>query len=171
MVDRIYSRDDDEEGEDSEDAKEGTSSSKAPSTVKKNLVDNSQSVINEETVSNTNENEIKSEEPMEKEIVPIDNNSKQETKPTESGSGVKLKKPFMPVGPPPWDQILLRPADYLRWRLVCYTLDDWRTVTDKYRHSHSKCEKDLYRIIHNDFLPAIEKLFEENVKKISDQVF
>lgn len=47
------------------------------------------------------------------------------------------------------------------WQVVCFTEDDWTHLTEKFKGSLSKVEKELYRSLSENFLPEIPKLFQE----------
>lgn len=50
-----------------------------------------------------------------------------------------------------------------RWHLLCETEEDWKTFAEKFRKSKAKCERDLYRVIVQDFLPESANLITEKV--------
>lgn len=89
----------------------------------------------------------------------------------ESKSNSNRKRPFIPVGPPPWDQENLKPTD-IRWSVVCFSYEDWKILSSSFENSKSKTEKDLHRVLTEDFLPAIEQLFlqreREKAKKLAE---
>lgn len=47
------------------------------------------------------------------------------------------------------------------WQVVCFTEDDWNRLTEKFKNSSSKVEKELYRSLSENFLPELPKLFAE----------
>ena len=51
-----------------------------------------------------------------------------------------------------------------RWHLVCHSQEDWQKLTDFFKKSKVKCEKELYKTLANDFLPEIQSLFVAKVK-------
>uniref|UniRef100_A0A915JKA1 DDT domain-containing protein n=1 Tax=Romanomermis culicivorax TaxID=13658 RepID=A0A915JKA1_ROMCU len=77
-----------------------------------------------------------------------------------------MKEESMDTTPPssvetPWDQPLLKAPEKTRWKLVCSTMEEWKQLAEKYENSRSEKEQSLYRVLTDDFLPAIETLFVE----------
>ena len=52
------------------------------------------------------------------------------------------------------------------WCLVCATYDGWQALTDQFKNSLKKCEKDLAKSLTINFLPTIKALLEEKVMAI-----
>ena len=50
------------------------------------------------------------------------------------------------------------------WSVACLTLQDWEDLTEKYKNSKKKSEKDLYETLSESFLPEIVKMFAEKEK-------
>ena len=50
------------------------------------------------------------------------------------------------------------------WSVACLTLEDWQDLTEKYKKSKKKSEKDLYETLSESFLPEIVKMFAEKEK-------
>uniref|UniRef100_A0A914XDX0 Cat eye syndrome critical region protein 2 n=1 Tax=Plectus sambesii TaxID=2011161 RepID=A0A914XDX0_9BILA len=72
-----------------------------------------------------------------------------------------------PVGPPPYEQELLRfdAATDTRWYVVCKDMMDWKALADSFRTSRSKLEKMLYSILKKEFLPSIEEIYAQKEKE------
>ena len=51
------------------------------------------------------------------------------------------------------------------WSVACLTLQDWEDLTDKYKSSKKKSEKELYETLSESFLPEIVKMFAEKEKE------
>ena len=51
------------------------------------------------------------------------------------------------------------------WSVACLTLQDWEDLTDKYKNSRKKSEKELYETLSESFLPEIVKMFAEKEKE------
>jgi len=49
--------------------------------------------------------------------------------------------------------------------VACLTLQDWEDLTNKYKHSKKKSEKELYETLSESFLPEIVKMFAEKEKE------
>ncbi|KAF5282395.1 hypothetical protein FQA39_LY17592 [Lamprigera yunnana] len=47
------------------------------------------------------------------------------------------------------------------WQVVCFTEDDWFQLAKKFKKSQSKCERQLYRTLTENFLPELPRLFCE----------
>lgn len=47
------------------------------------------------------------------------------------------------------------------WQVVCFTEDDWIQLAKKFKKSQSKCERQLYRTLTENFLPELPRLFSE----------
>lgn len=45
------------------------------------------------------------------------------------------------------------------WQVVCFTPDDWQTLTNRFKGSRNEDERALYKTLFNDFMPEIPKLF------------
>lgn len=45
------------------------------------------------------------------------------------------------------------------WCCVCRTEDDWIQLTEKFKDSKHACEKDLFNVLNDNFLPSINQLF------------
>ena len=48
-----------------------------------------------------------------------------------------------------------------RWHLVCAAFKDWKLLADSLEQSHVKCEKELYKLISEEFLPRLPSMFEK----------
>lgn len=59
------------------------------------------------------------------------------------------------------DDIDTRP----RWSVACLTLQDWEDLTEKYKKSKKKSEKELYETLSESFLPEIVKMFAEKERE------
>ena len=46
------------------------------------------------------------------------------------------------------------------WQVICFTEQDWQNLTNKFQNSKSKKEVALYKVLVEDFLPSIPKLFK-----------
>ena len=51
------------------------------------------------------------------------------------------------------------------WSVACLTLQDWEDLTQKYKNSKKKSEKELYETLSESFLPEIVKMFAEKEKE------
>ncbi|RZC33460.1 uncharacterized protein BDFB_003721, partial [Asbolus verrucosus] len=47
------------------------------------------------------------------------------------------------------------------WQVICFTEDDWFQLNKKFKKSTSKCERQLYRTLTENFLPELPRLFRE----------
>lgn len=47
------------------------------------------------------------------------------------------------------------------WQVICYTEEDWEKLAAQLKGSTVKDEKALYRVLAEDFLPEIPRLFAE----------
>ncbi|XP_037944726.1 uncharacterized protein LOC119677450 [Teleopsis dalmanni] len=47
------------------------------------------------------------------------------------------------------------------WQVICFTEEDWQNLTSKFEKSTNAKERDLYRILHDNFLPKLPQLFRE----------
>jgi hypothetical protein len=45
------------------------------------------------------------------------------------------------------------------WSVACLTLDDWETLTEKYKKSKQKSDRELLSTLSESFLPEIVKMF------------
>uniref|UniRef100_K1PW96 Cat eye syndrome critical region protein 2 n=1 Tax=Magallana gigas TaxID=29159 RepID=K1PW96_MAGGI len=52
----------------------------------------------------------------------------------------------------------------VRWHLICVDMDDWEGLAELLKDSKVKCERDLYKCIVEDFLPAIPDIIEARMK-------
>lgn len=62
---------------------------------------------------------------------------------------------------PPFPKRPLNPN--VRWNLICVDMDDWEGLAESLKDSKIKCERDLYKCIVEDFLPAIPDIIEARV--------
>ena len=62
---------------------------------------------------------------------------------------------------PPFPKRPLNPN--VRWHLICVDMDDWEGLAESLKDSKVKCERDLYKCIVEDFLPAIPDIIEARV--------
>lgn len=53
----------------------------------------------------------------------------------------------------------------VRWHLICVDMDDWEGLAELLKDSKVKCERDLYKCIVEDFLPAIPDIIEARVSQ------
>ena len=51
------------------------------------------------------------------------------------------------------------------WSVACLTLADWESLTDKYKKSKRKCDRELYETLAESFLPEIVKMFAEKERE------
>jgi len=51
------------------------------------------------------------------------------------------------------------------WSVACLTLKDWEDLTEKYKKSKKKAEKELYETLSDGFLPEIVKMFAEKERE------
>ena len=49
--------------------------------------------------------------------------------------------------------------------MACLTLKDWEDLTEKYKKSKKKAEKELYETLSDGFLPEIVKMFAEKERE------
>lgn len=52
-----------------------------------------------------------------------------------------------------------------QWSVACLTLQDWEELTEKYKHSKKKNDKELYETLSESFLPEIIKMFAEKERE------
>ncbi|XP_048779537.2 uncharacterized protein LOC125682944 isoform X2 [Ostrea edulis] len=64
---------------------------------------------------------------------------------------------------PPFPKRPLNPN--VRWNLICVDMDDWEGLAESLKDSKIKCERDLYKCIVEDFLPAIPDIIEARQKE------
>lgn len=50
-----------------------------------------------------------------------------------------------------------------RWSVVCDTIEEWVNFAEKFKTSKSKNELNLFKIIQENFLPTLNKIYEEKV--------
>ncbi|KAL5006822.1 hypothetical protein ScPMuIL_015628 [Solemya velum] len=55
--------------------------------------------------------------------------------------------------------------DPVRWHLVCTTLEDWQALAESFKNSKVKCEKQLYQVITDSFLPEIPIILESRERE------
>ncbi|CAH1787491.1 unnamed protein product, partial [Owenia fusiformis] len=53
-----------------------------------------------------------------------------------------------------------------RWHMVCSIYGDWVKLTESFKESRTKCEKELYKTLSEEFLPEISNLMQEKEKAI-----
>ena len=51
------------------------------------------------------------------------------------------------------------------WSVACLTLQDWEDLTEKYKSSKKKSEKELHETLAESFLPEIVKMFAEKERE------
>lgn len=51
------------------------------------------------------------------------------------------------------------------WSVACLTLQDWEDLTNKYKKSKKKSDRDLYDTLNDNFLPEIVKMFAEKERE------
>ena len=51
------------------------------------------------------------------------------------------------------------------WSVACLTLKDWEDLTDKYKKSKKKSDRELYETLSESFLPEIVKMFAEQERE------
>ncbi|XP_011502520.1 PREDICTED: uncharacterized protein LOC105365923 [Ceratosolen solmsi marchali] len=51
------------------------------------------------------------------------------------------------------------------WQVVCFTLQDWNRLVEKFKDSEYATEQKLYKILSEDFMPEIPKLFDLKEKQ------
>lgn len=51
------------------------------------------------------------------------------------------------------------------WQVVCFTEQDWTTLTSKFKKATSKTERALHRTLSEYFLPEIPRLFQEKERQ------
>ena len=51
------------------------------------------------------------------------------------------------------------------WSVACLTLQDWEDLTEKYKKSKKKTERELYETLSEGFLPEIVKMFAEKERE------
>lgn len=47
------------------------------------------------------------------------------------------------------------------WQVICFTEDDWHHLAKKFRSSAHRSERKLYRVLRENFLPDLPRLFHE----------
>ena len=52
-----------------------------------------------------------------------------------------------------------------KWSVACLTLQDWEELTEKYKKSKKKCDRELYETLNDSFMPEIVKMFAEKEKE------
>lgn len=52
-----------------------------------------------------------------------------------------------------------------KWSVACLTQKDWEDLTEKYKKSKKKSEKELYETLNDNFLPEIVKMFAERERE------
>ena len=52
-----------------------------------------------------------------------------------------------------------------KWSVACLTLNDWEELTEKYKKSKKKCDRELYETLSESFLPEIVKMFAEKERE------
>lgn len=61
------------------------------------------------------------------------------------------------------DDRFMNVSEKSRWSVVCDTLEEWVNFTEKFKDSKSKNEKSLFTILQENFLPILNKIYEEKV--------
>lgn len=56
-------------------------------------------------------------------------------------------------------------GDRTIWSVACLTLTDWEQLTDKYKKSKRKNDRELYETLSESFLPEIVKMFAEKERE------
>lgn len=46
-----------------------------------------------------------------------------------------------------------------KWQVICQTEEDWQKLTDSFKKTRVKCERELYQVLSENFLPEIHSLF------------
>lgn len=47
------------------------------------------------------------------------------------------------------------------WQVICFTEDDWHNLAKKFKNSQTKSERRLYKVLKENFLPDLPRLFHE----------
>jgi len=87
----------------------------------------------------------------------VDSNTEDDVKVVASVRRKKNKKSKVE----PYVEKVVLPT---RWSLECATLEDWTRLSEGFKDSKKKCEKDLYKILTENFLEIIKTFFEEKVR-------
>lgn len=149
MITRIYSRDEDDEEEDEE------KSEKSDKRSTSNFAS-----VGSAPAPTTHSTGIKTELELDQLVTA--------TKVEENVQDIEMKRPYIPEGPPPWDQPELRAPDPATrgWSLICSSLEDWQTLADSFGEKpKGKGEADLVEVLRRDFLPAMQDLFDQKEKE------
>lgn len=51
------------------------------------------------------------------------------------------------------------------WSVACLTLQDWENLTEKYKNSKAKMDRELFETLSESFLPEIVKMFAEKERE------
>ena len=51
------------------------------------------------------------------------------------------------------------------WSVACLTLQDWEKLTEKYKNSKAKMDRELFETLSESFLPEIVKMFAEKERE------
>ncbi|GFU12591.1 cat eye syndrome critical region protein 2 [Nephila pilipes] len=57
-----------------------------------------------------------------------------------------------------------------RWTVICNTFDDWIEFTARFKNSTKRCEKDLFNILKNQFLPVLNEMYLEKEKRLQEKL-
>jgi hypothetical protein len=51
------------------------------------------------------------------------------------------------------------------WSCVCLTLEDWMSVSEKFKQSKKKLDQDIWKILEENYLPEMPSLFQKAEKE------
>lgn len=62
-------------------------------------------------------------------------------------------------------------TDETVWQVICFTEEDWLNLSNKFNKSRHPEEKELYKILTENFLPKLRFLFNEQEKQRRVKLF
>ncbi|ORE05211.1 hypothetical protein BCV72DRAFT_142588 [Rhizopus microsporus var. microsporus] len=59
--------------------------------------------------------------------------------------------------------------EWIPWKLICYSKQDWEQIASRYEHSDHADEKRFYNLLINDLVPKVLPILEEREREIKKQ--
>ncbi|KAG1227697.1 hypothetical protein G6F68_007989 [Rhizopus microsporus] len=59
--------------------------------------------------------------------------------------------------------------EWIPWKLICYSKQDWEQIASRYEHSDHADEKRFYNLLVNDLVPKVLPILEEREREIKKQ--
>ena len=90
-----------------------------------------------------------------------DSKPKSEDK-VKSGEVSSEEEVHAPTPEPEPEPLYTMPPE--RWRVVCLTMKDWEQLTEFFGDSNKQCERQLYRLLREEFLPDLPDIYKKKVR-------